>query len=135
MKIFIGGSKTIAYLNEETKKTIDGFCDNNAKILIGDCFGADLIVQQYLCDRGYTNVTVYVSGDEVRHNVGNFPVNHVSVPNGISGFSFYHRKDIAMANDADCGLMIWNGSSRGTESNIHDMKKMGKSVMVIEYDE
>ena len=134
MKVFIGGSKTITYLNEDAKKKIDEFCENNAEILIGDCFGADLIVQQYLRDKDYTNVIVYVSGNEVRHNTGNFPVKHIIVPNDVSGFGFYRWKDIAMANDADCGLMLWNGSSRGTECNISDMRKMGKSVMVISYE-
>ena len=134
MKVFIGGSKTITYLNEEAKKKIDEFCKNNAEILIGDCFGADHIVQKYLYDRGYTNVTVYVSGDEVRHNAGNFNVKHITVTNDVSGFGFYRHKDIAMANDADCGLMLWNGSSRGTECNISDLRKIDKSVMVISYE-
>lgn len=134
MKVFIGGSKTITYLNEDAKEKIDEFCKNNAEILIGDCFGADHIVQKYLYDRGYTNVIVYVSGDEVRHNTGNFTVKHITVPNDVSGFDFYRWKDIAMANDADCGLMLWNGSSRGTEFNISDLQKMGKSVMVISYE-
>ena len=135
MKVFISGSKTITFLNEEAKEKIDEFCQTNAEILIGDCFGADHIVQIYLYDRGYKNVIVYVSGDEVRNNAGNFNVKHIRVTDDLSGFCFYRQKDIAMANDADFGLMLWNGSSRGTECNISDMRKMGKSVMVIEYGE
>ena len=67
MKVFIGGSKTILELNSETKSVLDSLCAENAYILVGDCFGADKLVQQYLNDKGYKNVTVYVSGDKTRH--------------------------------------------------------------------
>ena len=46
MKVFIGGSITILELNSETKSVLDSLCAENAYILVGDCFGADKLVQQ-----------------------------------------------------------------------------------------
>jgi hypothetical protein len=40
-------------------------------------------------------------------------------------------KDMAMAQDADCGLMIWDGKSQGTKFNIENMTKLGKEVFIV----
>lgn len=53
MNVFVGGSKTITKLKDEAISAIDEFCEADAHILIGDCFGADKLVQQYLYDKGY----------------------------------------------------------------------------------
>lgn len=132
MKIFIGGSKMINSLTTEFINKLDRICSEGHKILIGDCFGVDLLVQKFLSERSYTNVTVYVSGDKVRCNYGNFPVKHIAVKSGITGFEFRRQKDIAMAQDADFGLMLWDGRSRGTAANIADLKAMHKEVVVYE---
>lgn len=44
MKVFIGGSKTISELDNETKSVLDNLRAENADILVGDCFGADKLV-------------------------------------------------------------------------------------------
>ena len=133
MKVFIGGSKTISELDTETKSVLDSLCAENADILVGDCFGADKLVQQYLNNKGYKNVTVYVSVDKTRNNIGGFNEKHIKA-NGLTGFEYYRQKDIAMAKDADCGLMLWDGKTKGTACNIRDMREMGKEVLVIRYD-
>ena len=133
MKVFIGGSKTISELDSETKSVLDSLCAENAYILVGDCFGADKLVQQYLNDKDYKNVTVYVSGDKTRNNIGGFGEKHIKA-DGLTGFEFYRQKDIAMAKDADCGLMLWDSKTKGTACNIRDMREMGKEVLVIRYD-
>lgn len=131
MKIFIGGSKTISELTEQMLSAIDDICRQNVQILIGDCFGADKLVQQYLAEKGYRNVTVYVSGDIVRNNVRDFAVKHIRVNDDVSGFEFYRRKDTAMANDADCGLMLWDEKSKGTKCNIDELRSQQKECAVI----
>lgn len=133
MKIFIGGSKTIKVLNAQTVATLERIISESVEILIGDCFGADCLVQKYLCERGYKNVTVYATEGKVRHNEGNFPVRAVPVNGDITGFKYYRQKDIAMAADADCALMLWDGKTRGTLFNIEDMKRINKPVGVIMY--
>ena len=133
MKVFVGGSKTITELTDDAKSAIDELCADEANILIGDCFGADKLIQAYLVEREYRNVTIYVSGDKTRNNIGDFCEKHISAYDLI-GFEFYRQKDIAMAANADCGLMLWDGKTRGTECNIEDLRRMGKEVKVIIYE-
>jgi len=130
MIVFVGGSKTISVLNAEAIAALDLICKTGDKTIIGDCFGADKLVQEYLAERQYTNVEVYVSGENTRNNLGGFPEKHIPAE-GLSGFQFYRQKDIAMAKDADVGLMLWDGKTRGTFCNIEDMRTMGKEVRVI----
>lgn len=132
MKVFVGGSKTIVELTDEAKLAIDELCADEANILIGDCFGADKLIQAYLAERGYRNVTIYVSGDKIRNNVGSFLEKHIAA-NGFMGYEFYKQKDIAMADDADVGFMLWDGKTRGTEQNIIYLKSIGKPVRIISY--
>ena len=132
MIVFVGGSKTINRLNVETISALDMICKTGDKFIIGDCFGADKLVQEYLVERHYNNVEVYVSEENTRNNLGGFPEKHIPAE-GMSGFQFYRQKDIAMAKDADVGLMLWDGKTRGTFCNIEDMRTMGKEVRVIMY--
>ncbi len=132
MKVFVGGSKTIKKLSDDTKSAINEICAAETCILIGDCFGADKLIQEYLADKGYTNVIVYVSGYKVRNNVGGFPMKFIDCGN-LKGYEFYQQKDIAMADDADVGIMLWDGKTRGTEHNIIYLKSIGKHVRIISY--
>ncbi|WP_019680609.1 hypothetical protein [Ruminococcus flavefaciens] len=132
MNVFVGGSKTITKLTDEAKLAIDELCATETCILIGDCFGVDKLIQEYLTDIGYTNVTVYVSGYIIRNNVGVFPVKYIECEK-LDGYEFYKQKDIAMADDADGGLMLWDGRTRGTEQNIIYLKSIGKPVRIISY--
>lgn len=36
-----------------------------------------------------------------------------------------------MTETCDFGIMIWNGSSKGTFANIEDLKNLSKKVIVI----
>ena len=101
MKIFLSGSKTIKSLPESLTALLDDHCQQNCEFLIGDCAGADILMQQYLYDKGYRNVTVYVSGGHIRHSIDAFPVKHISVEGSVKGFASYRQKDIAMVNDYD----------------------------------
>lgn len=130
MKVFLFGSKTITSLPESFTRQIDRYCEQGCEFLIGDCFGADRLMQQYLHFRGYSFVTVYVSGENVRHNIGDYPVKYIAVPDSVSGFTFYRQKDIAMIHDCDAALAIWDGKTRGTRCNIEDLEKIGKHTAV-----
>ena len=130
MKVFIGGSKTLKALSPCMKMALDIVCEKCCEVLIGDCFGADRLVQKYLYEQGYNKVQVYASGNKVRCNEGCYPVIFVAAE-GKSGFEFYRQKDIAMSLAADYALMFWDGRSKGTRCNIGDMMRLEKSTAVI----
>lgn len=73
-----------------------------------------------------------MSGGKTRHNAGGFPEKHIPAAR-LTGFEFYRQKDIAMADDADCALMQWDGWTKGTACNIRDLRKIGKKVRIIMY--
>lgn len=130
MKVFIGGSKTLVHLTPQMCTLLDELIQSGADILVGDCRGADTLVQQYLAGKNYRRVTVYASGTKVRNNAGNFAAKLVPA-DSAKGFDFYRQKDIAMANEADSALMFWDGKSKGTQRNISDMKAQNKPCTVI----
>jgi adenine-specific DNA-methyltransferase len=68
-------------------------------------------------------------GNACRNNVGGWPV-HVVEAAGRRGFEYYALKDAEMAREADCGLMIWDGKSKGTLLNVHRLIEFGKPVVV-----
>ena len=127
-KIFIGGSKTIYKIDDIVKGKLREIIKNQYDVLIGDCFGVDKAVQEFFYNDGYRSVTVYVSGKDVRNNVGDFKV--CNIPADMTGFEFYRQKDIAMENEADCGFMIWDGKSKGTLNNIADLLSQNKTCEV-----
>lgn len=133
MKIFLSGSKTATALPKELTVLLDAYCAQNCEFLVGDCAGADTLMQKYLYQKGYIKVTVYVSGEQIRHHVADFPIWHIPVPDGAAGFAFYRQKDIAMVNNCDAAIMLWDGKTRGTRCNIEDMHRLGKPYTVIQF--
>ncbi len=131
--VFIGGSKSIDFLDKNAIRKIDGYAGDNVRILIGDCPGVDKLVQAHLFLKGYKNVTVYATDGNARNNIGDWPV--VNVPShGEQGYEYYQLKDIEMAKDADEAFMIWDGQSRGTAFNIDEMQKLEKRVYIHQQD-
>jgi hypothetical protein len=129
--VFISGSISIKMLTPNAIESLDKIIDNNMLVFIGDANGTDLLVQKHLAYKGYRNVTVYHTGSRVRNNFSEWSTN--SVPTDIAPGSreFYTVKDKAMANDAEYGLMIWDGISKGTASNINMMKSLNKQYKII----
>ena len=111
--IFLGGSQSCRELPEEAVKLLKKrSIAANTVFLVGDCKGADTLFQQYLKDNVSRRVRVFVSGDEVRNNVGNYEVFHVKAGHKEEdSFEYYKKKDYAMAEIADSALMIWDGKS------------------------
>ena len=130
MKIFIAGPRAISKLNSKVTKRIDNIIENNFTILVGDANGIDKAIQKYCEEKNYKNVIVYAAGQGIRNNVGNWKTVNVHTEKGLKGFDFYKIKDEQMAKDADYGLMIWNGKSRGTFNNIVNLVKNKKKVLL-----
>lgn len=51
MIIFIGGSKTVKSLSSEIISALEKIIEKQYEVIIGDCFGADLLVQKHLHKR------------------------------------------------------------------------------------
>jgi len=127
--VFIGGSRAIARLNETIRARLDDLTQQDCHILIGDANGADKAVQKYLASRGYRNVTVYCMGTP-RNNAGDWKIHAVHADSSRRGFAYYAAKDIEMARAAECGLMLWDGRSKGTLHNILNLLGADKKVLV-----
>jgi hypothetical protein len=125
--VFIGGSRAVSRLNPLVRKKLDELINANATILVGDANGADKAVQGYLRERGYRHVTVYYV-DRCRNNVGSWPEKRIEPPRGSKGFARYAARDQAMARDAERGLMLWDGRSKGTLTNIKRLIRARKET-------
>ncbi len=127
MKVFIGGSISIKYLDYAVKDELDKYMNNRLEILVGDAYGIDSLVQSYCKD--YELVTVYASNGRTRSNVGKWNVRAIEA-SGCYGREFYEQKDKAMTADCDFGFMVWDGKSKGTLANIRRLIECGKGVIV-----
>ncbi len=129
-RVFLGGSRKISRLNESIRARLEEIVRRGMQVLIGDANGADKAMQRQLAEWRYPHVTVYFVGDAPRNNVGTWPTHHVPTPPRARGFDFYAAKDRVMADAAECGMMLWDGESRGTLANVEDLAKAGKPVSV-----
>lgn len=127
--VFIGGSRAISKLNAPLREKLDDFIQRGCTIFIGDANGADKAVQQHLALREYDRVVVYCM-DRCRNNIGGWATKPISRPAGPRDFAYYAAKDKAMADDAKCGMMLWDGESKGTLNNIQNLLAAGKKVLV-----
>jgi hypothetical protein len=127
--VFIGGSRAVSRLNDQIRKRLDDVQNRECAVLVGDANGADKAVQQYLAKCGYRRVLVYCMR-ECRNNVGGWDANFHSAGKGAKGFEYYAIKDRAMARDANCGVMLWDGKSRGTLNNVTNLLASQKKVLL-----
>ncbi len=127
--VFIGGSRAISRLNSVIREKLDDFIAGNCAIYVGDASGADKAIQQYLAARGYGHVTVYCM-DRCRNNVASWPTKRINCGVNSKNFAYYAAKDRAMAEEAKCGMMLWDGRSKGTLNNIQNLLRLGKKTLV-----
>lgn len=130
-KVFIAGSRRLSQLGSDVKRRIDNIVDKGFTVIVGDADGADKAVQRYLNGRNYANVEVFCMKGNCRNNVGGWPTRAITAADpGHRDFAYYSTKDRAMAEEADYGLMLWDGRSRGTLTNIVHLVREGKPVVV-----
>ncbi len=127
-KVFISGSRSVSVLSKTVKEELESIVSKRFTVLIGDCYGADEIVQQYLADIGYDDVVVCAVNGKARNNKGAWKIE--SVYSNYSKYEYYKAKDIAMAKQASCGIAIWDGKSKGTFDNITNLISLNKAVTV-----
>ncbi|NIH22127.1 MULTISPECIES: hypothetical protein [Providencia] len=128
--IFIAGSITIRKLNPLVIERIKKIVDKKFKVIVGDANGVDSSVQRELLQMSSKNTTVYSSSPKPRNNLGSWPVNVVKTDHPQGTRAFFTAKDIQMAEDADCGLMVWDSKSTGTLNNVIELLNRNKSSVV-----
>jgi hypothetical protein len=131
MNVLISGSRKISQLPDSAIKIIDSIIDRNITILTGDARGSDWQVQKYLSKKKYDKVIVYFTGAVVRNNAGKWVSKKITRAANKKGGEGRATKDIAMAHDADYGLMIWDGLSIETLNTIKAMKNKHKGFCVV----
>jgi len=128
--VFVAGSRALSRLNPQIRERLDNIVRRNLTVLIGDANGADKAVQHYLSDRQYRQVIVYCM-DNCRNNLGGWPIRpHTAEPGAKRDRHYYGIKDAAMANDATCGFMLWDGVSKGTLANTINLLNADKKVVL-----
>lgn len=129
--VFISGSLRIKNLHPKVKDRMEGIITNEFRVIVGDASGVDSSVQEHLNNKGYSNVTVFCSGNEVRNNIGRWPVEMVQVEEGQKNKRlFYTAKDLEMARHCNIGMMVWDSKSTGTLSNVYELLKRKKPSLV-----
>ncbi len=128
-KVFVAGSRNLSRLAPSVTAKIEEMMRRKAEFLIGDANGADKAVQRFLAQSGYKPVVIYHVG-VCRNNVGSWPSRPVETMETGKSFAFYAAKDAAMARDADCGFMLWDGRSQGTLNNMEALVAKGKKTLV-----
>jgi hypothetical protein len=128
--VFVAGSRALSKLNAQVKERLDNIVKQNLTVLVGDANGADKAVQRYLAERRYQHVIVYCM-DICRNNVGNWPTHARTAESGLRrDRQYYGIKDLAMAQNASCGFMIWDGTSKGTLTNVVNLLSTEKKVLL-----
>ncbi len=130
MNIFIAGPRVLRKIDTMIENKINNIINKEYTILVGDANGIDRAVQLYLYEKKYTNVKIYATKGKVRNNLGNWDIKNVNVSQDLKGFDFYAAKDYEMAKEADYGLMIWNGKSKGTLNNAINLLIMKKNLLI-----
>ena len=133
--IFVGGSRHVSRLPPEVKQRLDNVVASGHRVIVGDANGADKAVQKHFLDKHYDKVVVFCSGATPRNTLGTWHTHHVDAPNHAKGFHFYAAKDREMAQEADFGLMIWDGKSPGTVLNVLRLTLAGKIAVLFNVPE
>jgi nucleoside 2-deoxyribosyltransferase len=130
-KVFIAGSRRLSRLGADVWRRIDNIIEKGFTVLIGDANGVDKAVQQYLVARHYSAVIVFCMEDGCRNNAGGWTTRVVVSPDASRhDFAHFSTKDREMVREADYGLMLWDGRSRGTLTSTIGLVRKGKPVVV-----
>jgi len=130
IKIFFGGSRKMGRLSQAIRQRTDNIIADGYLILLGDANGADKAMQKYLAEKNYRNVLVFCMGNVCRNNIGKWKTRTVHSSRSKKDFKYYSAKDVLMGEEADYGLMLWDGKSNGTLNNIINLCERNKKVLV-----
>lgn len=124
--VFIGGSRKLSRLNDAIRGRLENIIEKNLRVLVGDANGTDKAIQKFFSHNNYENVVVYCMAGGCRNNIGSWETREISSNGQKRGWRYFALKDAAMAKDASCGFMIWDGRSKGTLNNVVNLLEDGK---------
>ena len=128
--VFVAGSITIKHLDFKVQERLMNIIARGHDVLVGDADGVASSIQYFLQEQAYDNVTVFCTGDTPRNNLGNWRVHSVTTYHKPGTRAFFTAKDLAMAEAADTGFMIWDTKSTGTLSNVFELVRQKKYAWV-----
>jgi hypothetical protein len=131
MNVLVAGSESIDRLPDSAMKELDSLMGRNCAILIGDSRGADAQTQKYLSEKHYGRVTVYFAGAKIRNNAGNWETKKIAGNGAGNGRDSSARRNAAMAEDADCALILWDGLSIAALNTIKEMKNRNRGFCIV----
>lgn len=128
-RVFVSGSMGVKVLPRAAQDSLSKIIELGLVVLVGDAPGVDTKVQVFLASKGYSNVVVF-GCSQYGLRFGHPDAKRLGwkkriVKGGPSG------KDAVMTNEAKYALAIWDGSSRGTRSNISRCESKGVQCKVI----
>lgn len=135
--VFISGK--VSYnnpLDEHMREEVDKIIAANSQVLIGDAPGADTRIQEYLAEKGYSNVIVFTTDEAARNNVGAWQVEYIGDNGNTEERLVRRQKDIAMTSRSTRGLAIMPEDDRpdsATALNVARLKDSGLRVKVYDY--
>lgn len=130
--VFISGSISIKSLPPQVVESLNTMMAKQLTIFVGDAPGIDTLVQDLCNANNYFNVLIYTITSSPRYIANQeFNFKHIFVDQDIKkererqGY-----KDRAMTDDSDYSLVVWDGSSKGSYSNILRSLEQNKPVKV-----
>jgi len=120
MRVFVSGSISIKKLPQKVKESMLKIFDKNLEILVGDANGIDSLIQDFCKKHKYFNLVIYTIGSFPRYKADekfNFVKINV-LDDKKRERERQQEKDKQMTLDSDYSLVIWDGKSKGSYSNI-----------------
>lgn len=125
-KVFLFGSLGFSSLPESLERKIEEIAAKGWVFLVGDAPGADFLFQRKLFEMKYPHVKIYHSGKPRNILDNSWKTRKIQADSGLRGREWHTVKDKAMTSDADYGLGLWNGESRGSRANILRLQEQAK---------
>jgi hypothetical protein len=130
VKIVLGGSRHLERIPQFIVDLLHEWNAEGVEFLVGDATGSDSAFQKLLKDLESQSVTVFTSARYVRNNLGDWPSKEIESGLQSKSNAVHAFKDRYMTGLADSGLMLWDGKSAGTLSNVIDLVHAGKSCKI-----
>lgn len=129
-QVVLGGSRHLEFIPPEVSQKLEDLMSFSVEFLVGDAAGSDRAFQKFLFSRKYPKVTVFSSASDIRNNIGNWPSEKVDSGLKSKSAAVHTFKDRHMTKLAETGIMIWDGESPGTLSNVIDLLDSGKDCYI-----